>query len=287
MAREQGPSTSRTWPGFSFGVRTRGRPKAAEEGSEAEHGVEKLGREVCALEGELSEKQRELEAHKRRLEAQLKEQLRPLRREIKQVQRKLLAKRRRLEEVESTNCMDKLPQEVWDKILDHLDENDLFPLALSCRYFRQKQKELVERKTRENGPGSGKSRLALKTTVWRKVEFAEPASANYLRFCSKEKVSKDVELHNDSEIVRLAAFHGHLRLLGELMKRLRLGEFLKNGGLGKAIAGNAGESSFPLSLWVLSSDFLLSCLPHSARRPSGDLGVAENSGWVQAGSVAL
>ena len=36
--------------------------------------------------------------------------------------------------------LDKLPQEVWEKILDELDENDLFPLALSCRYFRQKQK---------------------------------------------------------------------------------------------------------------------------------------------------
>ena len=38
-------------------------------------------------------------------------------------------------EVESTKWLDKLPKEVWEKIFDNLDENDLFPLALSCRYF--------------------------------------------------------------------------------------------------------------------------------------------------------
>ena len=54
--------------------------------------------------------------------------------------------------VENAQRPDKLPQEVWEKILAELDENDLFPLALSCRYFRQKQKELVER-TRQQRPG--------------------------------------------------------------------------------------------------------------------------------------
>ena len=53
-------------------------------------------------------------------------------------------------EVESTQWLKKLPHELWEKILDELDENDLFPLALSCRYFRQKQKELVAR-TRQSG----------------------------------------------------------------------------------------------------------------------------------------
>ncbi len=63
-------------------------------------------------------------------------------------------------EVESTQRLDKLPQEVWEKILDELEENDLFPLALSCRYFRQKQKELVERRT-QPGPESGEPRFDL------------------------------------------------------------------------------------------------------------------------------
>ena len=30
-------------------------------------------------------------------------------------------------QVESIQRLDKLPQEIWEKILDHLDENDLFP----------------------------------------------------------------------------------------------------------------------------------------------------------------
>ena len=238
MAREQGPSTSRTWPGFRF--RTRGRPKAAEEGSEAEHGVEKLGREVRALEGELSEKQRELEDQKRRLEAQLKEQLRPLRREIKQVQRKLLAKRRRLEEVESTNCMDKLQQEVWDKILDNLDENDLFPLALSCRYFRQKQKELLARPRQRELEWFESPSRALATDISRWPQKGHRASAEYLRFIRREKVPRDVGRQKAKHTRRLAAYHGHLPLLQELLDGLKT---LKQG-----IAQNAGGSPLPQSL---------------------------------------
>ena len=43
--------------------------------------------------------------------------------------------------------LDELPQEIWEKVFDKLGEHDLFPLALSCRYFRQKQKDLVARKS--------------------------------------------------------------------------------------------------------------------------------------------
>ena len=170
---------------------------------------------------------------------------------------KAVEEEREAREVENVQgLLDKLPKEVWEKILGNLEDNDLFPLALSCKFFRQKQKELVAQ-TREKGSKRGKPQLALKTNLRRKLRDEEPASAGYLRFCSKEKVSKDVERSNDSEIVRLAAFHGHLPLLWELLKRLRLGD-LRKGGLGRAIAGNAGESSFPLSLGVLGSDFLLS-----------------------------
>ena len=69
-------------------------------------------------------------------------------------------------ELENARCLDKLPPELWEKILDELKGDDLFPLALSCRYFRQKQNELVERRT-QNGPGSGKPHLALKTNLHR------------------------------------------------------------------------------------------------------------------------
>ena len=140
-------------------------------------------------------------------------------------------------EVKSAQWLEKLPKEIWEKILDELDENDLFPLALSCRYFRQKQKELVARKTRENGPGSEKSRLALKTTVWQKVGFAEPASADYVRFCSQER-EKDFGHKRDKIIRELAAYRGYLPLLQELLES---SEALQPNLL--HIAYSAGESS--------------------------------------------
>ena len=176
-------------------------------------------------------------------------------------------------QVEDTRRLDKLPQEVWDKILDHLEENDLFPLALSCRYFRQKQKELVER-TRQNGSGSGKPRRALKTTFHRMPVAGQPASADYLRFCSKEEV-RDAEL-KVVYLVLMAAFHGHLPLLQELLKALNTLEE----AVISYIAICAGEFHFRgLFFFVSASDFFSL---HSEGRPSGDLAVARNPGAVQA-----
>ena len=134
-------------------------------------------------------------------------------------------------EVESTKWLDKLPKEVWEKIFDNLDENDLFPLALSCRYFRQKQKELVAR-TRQKGPGREK---VLKTNLHRKLEEGQPASTEYLRFCSKEKLSGDAGGSKALYIWCLAAFHGHLPLLQELLRPLNT--------LNPEITPNAGGSS--------------------------------------------
>ena len=121
--------------------------------------------------------------------------------------------------------LDKLPRDVWEKILDELKSNDLFPLALSCRYFRQKQKELVAR-TGQNGPESGEPPLALRTTLRYQImlhnlqwpEKGQPASAAYLRFCRREKVSSDCVGKRDGCLRLLAAFHGHLPLLQELFE---------------------------------------------------------------------
>ena len=107
--------------------------------------------------------------------------------EIRLHPRTLSKHERDAREVKNAQRLDKLPPEVWEKIFDELEENDLFPLALSCRYFRQKQKELVELRT-QSRPGSGKPHLALTTNLKRKLEKGEPASADYLRFCSKENV---------------------------------------------------------------------------------------------------
>ena len=237
MAKRKGSSTSGP----------RGRKKVAKEGRAAKtRVVVDEGNQLSSLDekrAEVSEEQQKPEQLERQLEeeklrAKVMEQMRNLGGE------ELADLHKYLTEVENTQHLDKLPQKVWEKILDNLGENDLFPLALSCRYFRQKQKELVAR-SRQSGPESGEPRRALKTSLKRKLKEGTPATTEYLRFLSKEEVSKDVGLHNDSWIVRLAAFHGHLPLLQELIERLRVGD-LRKGGLGKEIAVNAGESSFPL-----------------------------------------
>ena len=155
---------------------------------------------------------------------------------------KAAEERREAEEVENSKRLDKLPQEVMDKILGHLDENDLFPLALSCRYFRQKQKELVAR-TRE----SGKPRLALKTNLKRKLKERHPASADYLRFCSKEKVSRNVGPQKAAWIRNLAGYHGNLTLLQELLAGVTW--------IDPGISEAAGKYSSPQCLLLLCFGF--------------------------------
>ena len=141
-------------------------------------------------------------------------------------------------EIGNTRRLDKLPQEMWEKIIDNLEENDLFPLALSCRYFRQKQKELLARTRQKGNPCR-----ALKTTLHEWPVKDQPASAEYLRFCSKEKASKeipncniDVEQEEKALCIRvLAALHGYLPLLQELLEPAN--------ELDRHITDNAGESS--------------------------------------------
>ena len=117
-------------------------------------------------------------------------------------------------EVENAKRMNKLPPEMWEKILDELKSDDLFPLALSCRYFRQKQKELVAR-MRQSGY---KSLFSLKTSLRRKLITkpgeSQPTSVKYLRFAKKGGGARYL-------ISDLAAFHGHLPLLQELLAGLK------------------------------------------------------------------
>ena len=152
---------------------------------------------------------------------------------------------------------------MWEKILDELDENDLFPLALSCKYFRQKQEELVAR-SRQHGPESGKSQLALKTTLAKhKLTKCHPVSAEYARFCREEKVLErkhhsgslvgiwDSSRAKDTRIQCLAAYYGHLPLLQEILKSatiLHTRHFLE-------IACRAGESPSSQSLLLFCFGF--------------------------------
>ena len=167
--------------------------------------------------------------------------------------------RREAEEAESTQGLDKLPPELWEKILiDHLDVNDLFPLVLSCRYFRQKVVSLVERQGERE---SGALRLNLQTNLKLKRRNGQPASADYLRLCSQEKVSRDVGQKRDRTIRRLAALHGYLPLLQDLLKPLNT--------LDREITRAAGESSssFSSSLFWLLTSFSSSQRAEASWRP--------------------
>ena len=261
--------------------------EAKTSGGDVEDECAQLRREFFALEGkraELGSLQYELRDRKRKLkllrtakkkrkverrhnleeqERELEQQLAPLRRELKQMQKNLLPKRKRLKDlckarkIKSTRRLE-LPPELWEKILGNLDENDLFPLALSCRYFRQKQMELVARtrkRMRQSGPGSRKRRLTLRTNLRKMFENDEPASAEYLQFCSKEKVLRkerkrkrdsleEIAWKRDWHISILAAFHGHLPLLQELLQSSENLPFcdLTTDDYSE-LAGHAGESS--------------------------------------------
>ena len=163
-------------------------------------------------------------------------------------------------EAENAQRLDKLSTEVWEKVFNELESNDLFPLALSCKYFRQKQKELVE-KTKQQGPESGtplrRRRLTLTTNLrvlkvgWR---LNQPPSADYLRFYSKEKRNLPPKLsqHKAGLIRRWAAHCGHLSLLQELLKPVKF--------LDPYITWDAGESfsqQSRLLLLLSASDFFL------------------------------
>ena len=267
----------------STSSRPRTRSKAAKERSKAEKTSESdVGEDECGqLRCEVrslwwewytpSEKQRELEDEKRLLEnemrqlenemRELEEELQPLRLEVEQAQRNLLPKSDRLKDVcsaiedENTKHLDKLPPEVWEKIFDELENDDLFPLALSCRYFREKQKELVAR-TGQNEPVSVKPRRVLQTNLQRKLKECQPVSAEYLQFCSKETSSLKTVYHwgrmtqSSADawgiIRRLAAFHGHPILL----KRLLRPSYALSNEVIQELSMYAGES-FSQSLLLL------------------------------------
>ena len=185
---------------------------------------------------------------------------------------------REAEEIANARRLDKLPPEVWEKILDHFDRDNQFPLALSCRYFRQKQKELVAR-MRQSGY---KSLFSLKTSLRRKLITkpgeSQPTSVKYLRFAKKGGGARYL-------ISDLAAFHGHLPLLRELLisSETRLDpEFEFFDLLTLDLGENAGE----FSICSVSSFYTFSLLTRfsplrSSRRPTGDVAVAENPAGVR------
>ena len=51
------------------------------------------------------------------------------------------AKRAKVEAANRDELLRKLPAELWSKIVDeNVQQNDLFALAMTCRFFREKQR---------------------------------------------------------------------------------------------------------------------------------------------------
>ena len=235
MAKRKGSPASRA--GTSSQRESESKP--SQKGMEDE--CDQLRREICALEAthdNLVVRYRPLfrEDSREPKRAKLEE-------ELEQVQQNLRTKREhlKLKEAEYTQSIQrlrKLPPEVWEKILDELDENDLFPLALSCKNFRQKQKELVARtRKKKNGSKRGRPRRALRTNLRRKLDEGQPASLEYLQFCSEEKLLSGEGWKKTKYIKCLAAYHGYLPLLQELQ-----GPSWTNDYYDERIARAAGKS---------------------------------------------
>ena len=132
---------------------------------------EDLRSRIATLEGDLKTKQqlekdlaKEIKTKQQRVKT-VKAETQGVKKEITRLRKTLRLSATSGIEEENARRLDKLPRDVWSKIFDHLEENDLFPLALSCKYFRQKQRELVARtgRGRQSGRKSGLARLALKT----------------------------------------------------------------------------------------------------------------------------
>ena len=195
--------------GSSSASRPRTRSKPAKEGSKAKTDHDKrevedeFGQIRCEVRA-LQEKRIKLSKRARELE----EQKRLVLRELEQVERNLLSRTRRIDENENAKRLDKLPQEVWVRIFDNLDENDLFPLAMSCNFFNQKQKELV----------ALYRNIKLRTNLKERLDKEEPASADYLRFCLKEETDPYHFEDKETCVEDLAAFCGHLPILQKLIE---------------------------------------------------------------------
>ena len=152
----------------------------------------------------------------------------------------------------SQRLLEKLPPEVWERILAEVDWNDLFPLALSCKFFRQKQLQKVQAAIRK-APDVWRERgSCLETRYQQKIDEVQPASVEYLKFLRKEEELRGVSPDTGDGIMCLAALHGYLPLLQEDLKSLGDGPLNM---ITREVAECAGESSLTRSFPLLCFGF--------------------------------
>merc|ERR1711934_479497 len=143
--------------------------------------------------------------------ARLDREIEAMEAELRRLSEQLNEKRRErasIDTEENEARLGKLPQEVWDKVFDELDRNDLFPLASSCKYFRHKQKELLARKRWE---------WMRMVTGWSGEEVCDlpHQSQAYLKwlFRCSEMLGEKQHQENKIFLTAAAAHHGYLPLV--------------------------------------------------------------------------
>ena len=166
-------------------------------------------------------------------ERKLNEQLDALRVE----EQKLASKRAKVQgqladfrEEYNERLLCKLPLELWEKICSSLESNNLFAFALSCRFFRKRQKDLVtkDHKKKLRTEAYGYRSQLVSWRLYGSPRFGQQPklSASYLEFVMEgalaelgTKHSRDRDYRRDRitlNVMNLCARDGHLDLLKAL-----------------------------------------------------------------------
>ena len=95
----------------------------------------------------------------------------------------------------------RLPSDVWSKITDCLDESSLFAFAMSCRFFREKQREVKYKKE-------------MITRFLTMAFIPRPMTKAYLKWACEVEANENESLRRRrTYLAHLAARYGHLDVL--------------------------------------------------------------------------
>ena len=131
---------------------------------------EDLRSRIATLEGDLKTKQqlgkdleKEVEKLKQRAKS-VKGETQDVKKEITRLRKTLALSALSGIEEENEKRLQVLPSDVWSKIFDQLEENDLFPAASTCRFFRKRTNERLDEANKKK-----KGSLKIRTNLVRKT----------------------------------------------------------------------------------------------------------------------
>lgn len=182
---------------------------------------EDLRSRIATLEGDLKTKQqlgkdleKEVEKLKQRAKS-VKGETQDVKKEITRLRKTLALSALSGIEEENEKRLQVLPSDVWSKIFDQLEENDLFPAASTCRFFRKRTNErLDEANKKKKGSLKIRTNLVRKTYEPGRGPVFKPTSLNYIKWIRAQKGLTQIDAQDRAEVLKvLAALHGHLDFL--------------------------------------------------------------------------